>query len=254
MIAAEQAITLTSLVAGAKRLYLVGESDAGALSQVLTVTIPAYVSSDSGGAKNPSGPSGPAVAPPGGDGLGQKFPDAAEISDWARPYIKELADAGILAGRANGTLDPKGIITRAEFTKMAVLGLKLTAGEAPKTFTDVSDGDWFKEFVDIASSTGIVQGVSETAFAPNRRITRQDLCTIVYRALQTLEIATPTPAGTPFTDEAQIAAYALDAVKALKEIGVISGRAHGQFDPRAYATREETAKILSGVMAYVKTA
>ncbi|MDR0380971.1 MAG: glycoside hydrolase family 3 C-terminal domain-containing protein, partial [Oscillospiraceae bacterium] len=88
-------------------------------------------------------PGGPGATLPGGDGLGQKFPDAAEISDWARPYIKELADAGILAGRANGTLDPKGIITRAEFTKMAVLGLKLTAGEAPKTFTDVSDGDWF---------------------------------------------------------------------------------------------------------------
>ncbi|MDR1158599.1 MAG: carboxylesterase family protein [Oscillospiraceae bacterium] len=199
-------------------------------------------------------PSGPGVALPGDDGLGLKFTDAAEISDWARIYIKELVDAGVLAGRVSGTLDPKGIITRAEFTKMAVLGLSLKAGETPKTFTDVHEGDWFKEFVDVASSAGIVQGVSDTAFAPDRRITRQDLCTIVYRALQGLEITTPAPTGAPFTDEAQVAAYALDAVKALKEIGVVSGRTHGQFDPRAYATREETAKILSVVMAHVKNA
>ncbi|MDR0671606.1 MAG: S-layer homology domain-containing protein, partial [Oscillospiraceae bacterium] len=128
------------------------------------------------------------MALPNDDGLGLKFPDAAEISDWARTYIKELVDAGILAGRAGGTLDPKGLITRAEFTKMAVLGLDLKAGAASKTFTDVKEGDWFKEFVDIASSAGVVQGVSETAFAPDRRITRQDLCTIVYRALQVLEV------------------------------------------------------------------
>ncbi|MDR0381669.1 MAG: glycoside hydrolase family 3 C-terminal domain-containing protein, partial [Oscillospiraceae bacterium] len=31
-------------------------------------------------------PGGPGATLPGGDGLGQKFPDAAEISDWARPY------------------------------------------------------------------------------------------------------------------------------------------------------------------------
>jgi hypothetical protein len=39
-----------------------------------------------------------------------------------------------------------------------------------------------------------------------------------------------------------------------ERIGVVSGRAHGQFDPWAYATREETAKILSVVMAHVKNA
>ncbi|MDR1156730.1 MAG: glycoside hydrolase family 3 C-terminal domain-containing protein [Oscillospiraceae bacterium] len=231
-------------------------SDNAALAQSGAKAQFTYEKASSVTPANPVTPpvSGPGVALPGDDGLGLKFPDAAEISDWARTYIKELVDAGILAGRANGTLDPKGIITRAEFTKMAVLGLALKAGEAPKAFADVHEGDWFKEFVDIASSTGIVQGVSDTAFAPDRRITRQDLCTIVYRALQALEVTTPAPTGTPFTDEAQVAAYALDAVKALKEIGVVSGRAHGQFDPRAYATREETAKILSGVIAHMKNA
>ncbi|MDR0381956.1 MAG: family 78 glycoside hydrolase catalytic domain [Oscillospiraceae bacterium] len=248
-----------------KRVVALGTRavEVGAASDDIRLTNQVTISEPGtgGGSKTPgtgigaTPPSGPAT-PPGDDGLSNRFPDAAEISDWARPYIKELVDIGILAGRTNGTLDPKGIITRAEFTKMAVLGLNIKAGETPKAFTDVKEGDWFKEFIDTASSAGVVQGVSETAFAPDRRITRQDLCTVVHRALQALEIPTPdAPTGSiPFTDEAQIAAYALDAVRSLKEIGIISGRAHGQFDPRTYATREETAKILSGVIAYVKNA
>jgi hypothetical protein len=143
-------------------------------------------------------------------------------------------------------------VTRAEFTKMIVQGLKLEAGEAPKSFADVTAGDWFKSVVDIASSREIVRGVSETAFAPNRTITRQDLCTIVYRGLTSLDVTLPELSdGGAFPDEAQIASYALDAVKTLKQLNIVTGRSSGAFDPQAYATREETAKIICGVIDYV---
>ncbi|MDR0382196.1 MAG: S-layer homology domain-containing protein [Oscillospiraceae bacterium] len=190
----------------------------------------------------PSEPSGPLAG----------FSDAGQISSWAVAFVTRLVEAEIISGRSNDTIDPKGNVTRAEFSKMIVLGLKIEAGETPKSFTDVTAGDWFKEVVDIASSRGIVLGVSETAFAPNRTISRQDLCTIVYRALTALDVTLPELSDSgAFPDEAQIADYALDAVKTLKQLNIIAGRGDGAFDPRAYATREETAKIVCGVIDYI---
>ncbi|MDR1157701.1 MAG: InlB B-repeat-containing protein, partial [Oscillospiraceae bacterium] len=193
----------------------------------------------------PDAPSGPLAS----------FPDAGQVSGWATEFVERLVEAEIISGRSNGTIDPKGNVTRAELTKMIVLGLGLEAGEAPKSFADVTAGDWFKSVVDTASSHGIVLGVSETAFAPNRTITRQDLCTIVYRGLVALDVTLPELAdGSAFPDEAQIASYALDAVKTLNQLNIVTGRSSGVFDPQAYATREETAKIICGVIDYIASA
>jgi hypothetical protein len=72
----------------------------------------------------------------------------------------------------------------------------------------------------------------------------------MYRALNTLGIETPAPDGSVFPDNADVADYAKDAVSVLKQIGIVSGREDGRFDPRAFATREETAKIICGVVDY----
>ncbi|MDR1157556.1 MAG: S-layer homology domain-containing protein, partial [Oscillospiraceae bacterium] len=206
------------------------------------------------GPTTPSIPSTP-VTPDAPSGPLGGFSDAGQVSSWATEFVERLVEAEIISGRPNGTIDPRGNVTRAEFTKMIVLGLKLEAGEAPKSFADVTAGDWFKSVVDIASSHEIVLGVSETAFAPNRTITRQDLCTIVYRGLVALDVTLPAiEDGGAFPDEAQIASYALDAVKTLRQLNIVTGRSSGVFDPRAYATREETAKIICGVIDYVASA
>ncbi|MDR1136209.1 MAG: S-layer homology domain-containing protein [Clostridiales Family XIII bacterium] len=182
------------------------------------------------------------------------FRDASAISGWALPFLEELIAAGVISGRSDGSLDPKGEVTRAEFTKMLVLALDIKAGGEAVVFSDdVKDGDWHKTFVDIASSNGLIQGISGTSFAPNNKITRQDLCVIMYRALAALNITLPAPDGGVFPDDGAIADYAKDAVSMLKQIGIVSGREDGRFDPEAYASREETAKIISGIRAYVSS-
>ncbi|MDR0671805.1 MAG: glycoside hydrolase family 3 C-terminal domain-containing protein, partial [Oscillospiraceae bacterium] len=116
-------------------------------------------SSPSGGTSTPITPVPPDIP----SGPLDKFSDAGQISDWAVEFVKRLVEAEVITGRPNGTVDPRGNVTRAEFTKMIVLGLGLEAGETPKAFTDVAAGDWFKSVVDTASSRGVVQGVSETS-------------------------------------------------------------------------------------------
>lgn len=47
-----------------------------------------------------------------------KFTDAAQVSDWATEAVQWAVGEGILGGRTNGTLDPKGLATRAEVAAM----------------------------------------------------------------------------------------------------------------------------------------
>jgi hypothetical protein len=156
---------------------------------------------------------------------------------------------GVISGYEDNTLRPKGNVTRAEFTKMIVTALKITAGGAPKSFpADVKAGDWYKEYVDAASSNGLINGITETSFAPGAQISRQDLATIAYRALLLAKVTIAAPDGGKFPDDGQIADYAKDAVYALKRLGIIGGRDSGAFDPTAFATREETAKIICGII------
>jgi uncharacterized repeat protein (TIGR02543 family) len=181
------------------------------------------------------------------------FTDSGTVAAWAVPFMDRLISSAIMNGYSDGTLAPKGNVTRAEFTKLIVSSLQLSAGANAGNFSDVRGSDWFKSFVDIASSLGLINGVGEGSFAPNNQITRQDLCAIVYRAMQNIVTTLPSAEGERFSDDSRIAAYAKDAVYALRQAGIVSGRDDGRFDPSAFATREETAKIICGLMDYVAT-
>lgn len=46
-----------------------------------------------------------------------EFTDAAQVSDWARPYLTAMVEQEIING-SNGKLNPKGAVTRAQVAKM----------------------------------------------------------------------------------------------------------------------------------------
>ena len=117
--------------------------------------------------------------------------------------------------------------------------LKAVATES--VFTDCTAADWFTPYVIAAAEAGYIKGVSDTEFAPNALITRQDICTILGRVLNT------TADGAEFVDSADIADYAAEYVDTLVGLGVINGYEDGTFKPLANATRAEVAKILDAV-------
>ncbi len=51
---------------------------------------------------------------PAGSGDLSSFGDADTVSDWARDAMAWAVGAGILSGKGDGTLDPRGIATREE--------------------------------------------------------------------------------------------------------------------------------------------
>ncbi|NIK22869.1 S-layer homology domain-containing protein [Paenibacillus lupini] len=168
-------------------------------------------------------------------------------SYWASGVIKELFAKQIVTGTTASTFEPNRSITRAEFTAILVRALGLKAEGTP-AFTDIPTGAWYADDVAAAYKAGIVQGVSGKTFSPGANITREEMVTIAMRGYELLNGKPAVAAAEPFKDEATISAWALDNVKKAASLGLIQGRANGQFFPLGTSTRAEAAQMIYGVM------
>lgn len=176
-----------------------------------------------------------------------RFDDVA-LNSWGLEYIYDLTNAGILNGKSPSTFVPNGNITRAEVAKMLSVAsgddLTSTAASAA-VFGDVAADSWYARNVGWAFEKGIVTGTSPTAYSPSGYITRQDLATMLsrYAAYKSYTLPVVNEAKV-FSDTSSIAGYAVDAVSAMQQAGILSGKGN-DFAPKSFATRQETAKMIS---------
>lgn len=168
-------------------------------------------------------------------------------SYWASGVIKELFAKQIVTGTTASTFEPNRSVTRAEFTALLVRALGLKAEGTP-AFTDIPAGAWYAADVATAYKAGIVQGVSSTTFSPGANITRQEMVTLAMRGYELMKGKPAAAEAAPFKDEASIAAWALDNVKKAASLGIVQGRAKGEFVPLGTSTRAEAAQMLYGVI------
>ncbi len=103
-------------------------------------------------------------------------------------------------------------------------------------FRDIT-GHWAEKDIQEMAKKGIVSGVTDTTFEPDRSITRAEFATLVVKALN---LKSDISAG--FTDVPEGAWYA-SYVNAAANAGLISGYA-GEFRPEDAITREEMAVVI----------
>ncbi len=189
----------------------------------------------------------------GGNGNKEEKPQITYIDlggyDWAKDAIYSLSEKNVLAGYGDGIFNPSNQIKREEFTKVIVAALY--GEEAINTnkasgFADAKSG-WYTPFISYAESIGLIKGVSETEFGVGNNITRQDIMTILYRAMQSKGYRANTTA-VAYGDAAEIADYAKDAVFALANAGVVGGYEDGYIRPAGQATRAEVAVMVDKFM------
>ncbi|MCQ2456200.1 MAG: S-layer homology domain-containing protein [Clostridia bacterium] len=173
---------------------------------------------------------------------------------WGYEACAFAMSKGLMGGTSESTFDPNKPLTRGMF--VTILGrLSGVDGTNRKSapFTDVADGKWYTPYVAWAAENGIVNGVSETRFAPNDNITREQMCTIFVRYSDTFGLGldkTPEPGEVLFADDAKIRDYARECVYTCLRSGLVGGKGNGRFDPRATATRAEAATIFMRFMKY----
>lgn len=121
------------------------------------------------------------------------FSDEAKIPAWAKTYIEQAIEAGIISGYENGTFRPAQNVSRAEIAVMMVRALKLTLDEnAELTF---ADGDkvpsYAKASIAAAVKAGLINGKDNNHFDPNTNATRAEAVTFILRTLDYLEAKQP---------------------------------------------------------------
>ncbi|MBE0466446.1 MAG: S-layer homology domain-containing protein [Candidatus Desulforudis sp.] len=164
----------------------------------------------------------------------------ADSFGWARDPVEVLAGAGIIRGVGDNRFEPGRPVTRAELICLLARALELeeTPGSA---FTDVPAGAWYAGAVNAAAGAGLARGYADGGFRPEAPITRQELASMLVRAL---ELDDTGSGALTFTDAEAVAEWAKNSVSAASAAGLVTGYPDGSFRPGSHATRAETAAMV----------
>ncbi len=191
---------------------------------------------------------------------GTVFTDV-KSKDWYAESVMRLVEKGILKGKSETSFAPNETITRAEFAQIlyGMANSNTTDGaKAAQAFGDVKSGDWYAKAVAWAYENGIVKGLKNVDgsmnFAPNAKITRQDMAVMLqnYLTQSAKKELKAVNAQMQFKDAEQISAYAKEAVSTMQKAGILSGilQTDGAyaFAPLNNATRAEAATMIAKLL------
>ncbi|TCM99098.1 calcineurin-like phosphoesterase family protein [Paenibacillus sp. BK033] len=169
---------------------------------------------------------------------------------WAKADIYYLVGKDMISGVNDSQFLPNNTITRGEFVKLiaGAAGADVS-GFTNSSFADVRPDAWYSPYVEWAKKNSIVLGVKPNVFAPNEKISREQMAVILVRLSDLLGYTLETNAQpVHFKDEATISSYAREAVKKAQQAGIVSGMPNNQFSPEKSASRGEAAKMLATLL------
>ena len=187
------------------------------------------------------------------------IPSEGGPNSWAVSEIEKAAAAGIIP-QLTGNPGYQDSITREQFAELVVrtvetaLGTTLQAAPAG-TFTDSSNQAVLK-----ASQAAIVNGVGQGKFKPSTTTNREQIATMVARAVQYAEEASGkdiTPAAGSlegFTDQAAVSTWAVESVGLLAANGIMNGTSNTRLSPKNTCTVEQSILLCYRVYTQLQAA
>ena len=167
----------------------------------------------------------------------------SKASEWAEPELKEASKENVIPeifDEANLTKN----ITRKEFAHTVVKMYEKITGQkavpiAKNPFTDTKDKEVLKAY-----NIGITNGTSDTTFSPDDLITREQMATMMTRALTKAGKDTSRPASAKlFADDSEFSGYAKDSIYYMSSIEIIKGVGENKFNAKGNASREQALAI-----------
>lgn len=128
------------------------------------------------------------------DGMYQaSFPDV-DSDAWFNKYIGYLEDKNVLSGYEDGTFRPMDTITRGEISAVIARAQRYDLISYNGIFTDVTENDWAKDYIETLADKNIVSGYEDGTFGPYSPLTRAEAVAIINRVLvESTPIVTFTP-------------------------------------------------------------
>ncbi|MEK3885144.1 S-layer homology domain-containing protein [Paenibacillus sp. PL2-23] len=107
-----------------------------------------------------------------------------------------------------------------------------------KTFQDLTGHEWARKAIEVNASKGIVQGISDSSFAPAASIKRGDFMLLLMKTLDLSGDAIDN-----FSD-VSLSSYYYEAIGTARSLGITEGKGDNLFDPEAFITRQEMMTLV----------
>lgn len=171
--------------------------------------------------------------------------DDVRAGDWFYDSVAYVTQRGLMTGTGDGCFQPDTACDRAMF--VTVLHRMESAPQVDGvSFLDVPDGAYYTAAVSWARARQIVKGYGDGRFGPNDPLTREQMMVILHRYAQDQGYdVSASDLLADFSDAAQIASYARQAMEWGVAKGLITGTGGGLLDPRGMVTRAQIAAILA---------
>ena len=171
------------------------------------------------------------------------FHDVTE-GDWFYDAVRCAYENSLMDGVGDNLFAPNSQTTRAQLVTI----LYRLEGEPEVSgtsgFSDVAAGIWYTDAVAWAAENGIVNGTTDTTFAPGEDITREQLVTVLYRYAESKGYDVSASADlSGYPDAGQVQDYAQPAMAWAVAEGIVEG-VDGNLNPTGDATRAQIATIL----------
>ncbi len=197
--------------------------------------------SNGGGSSRPSG---------GSSGGGSSKPSTEDLDDTkvplaGGPELNSKDHTAYITGYPDGTVGAERNITRQEtaaiFYRLLTEQSKAIYGTSSNDFDDIADDHWAVKEISTLAKAGIVKGLPDGSFGPERSITRAEFITMAARFF------TVNTTGTnPFADVA--GHWAEKEILFAYSKGWVQGLPDGSFAPDQLITRAEAMRIINNVL------
>lgn len=176
------------------------------------------------------------------------FSDVSE-EHWANTAINTMVEKEILDGYPDGTFMPEKLITKAEFAKILVETLNLENMYEEIDYADVPYEFWAYRYINIADQYfEPVPYEPGDMFYPNQTLTREEVATIIVRAMWLDELQYNDETLEKVLDNDEISDELKKYVAIAYEQNIMRGNADGTFNPKGNLTRAEVCQLMKNVI------
>lgn len=175
----------------------------------------------------------------------EKFRDIN--NHWAKDSINFVIAQGLFTGTSDAEFAPNSSMSRSMLATVLYRYEKNPEidGSYP-IFKDVQGNSWYSDGITWAAKANIIKGITINSFAPNEKLTREQLITMLYRYAQQKGIdVTDKGDLSLYKDSDKVADWSKVAMEWAISTGLLNGRDNEMLAPSDGITRGETAVILT---------
>jgi len=174
---------------------------------------------------------------------------------WAAPFIKELAQRGVIAGFPDGSFRPDAPVTRSQYAAMIRKAFNKRQERQPINFVDVSSNYWAYSAIQEAYSTGFLSGYPGRVFRPTQNIPREQVLVSLANGLDYVASSNVQNTLGYYNDAYNISNYARSPIAAATEKQLVVNYPNTKFlSPKGTATRADVAAYIYQALVSTKQA